>query len=466
MAAKPIPSINLCPINFNGFNEINKITDNLETTLLFSKLKFHQINSKIQKAGKTWIIRSREQISAWFGFSTKKTDNLLSSLVDLGLIERKVGLWYGKKRLFINTSTEINHVPVNQQLLAILIEGTGSVRAALVFARIAYSFANTKIQHDNKKWCCLKKQDLADWSGLSIRTIDSILEVLLKKGLILKKNFVWREKLQTHFHIPDFAVAALQDRFQKSREGVAAPCVQDGKETSTQNCRQQPAKKGVSIRIRTKSKKTSNNTRAAHLPTALAAQSSDIIFNTIGNQLSNRQIHYLDGALKNTVARKQLSLSSPKELWEQLKFSIVNDQQHKGIESFRHAVSRCMKIIADGNWCTPIGFHNHSAYGVQIKNDSDKRLKQWEKQKSEECEHSHLRCNRISLNNSKMSASSITEKAMRFAKRIVALTQQAKETGESGVAKSLDFLIDQVHALINQGADRAQIVGFLKNNDN
>ena len=89
MTTNVISSINVCPIHFEKFASINRITNNLEASLLFSKLKFHQTHSKIKKNGKTWVVRSREQIAAWFGFSTKRVDKIISTLESVGLLEKK-----------------------------------------------------------------------------------------------------------------------------------------------------------------------------------------------------------------------------------------------------------------------------------------------------------------------------------------------------------------------------------------
>ena len=194
-------------------------------------------------------------------------------------------------------------VPVNIKSLEVLLDITGSIHSSLIFSKIAFAFANTKIFHENKKWCCIKKQDLANWAGLSIRTIDSILYNLSSKGLILKKSFVWNDKLQSHFHIPNFAIKAILERLealnridedkkecslapsesqssknpqvspdlQKSRyskDAIKASTEEDSNELNkSQNCRYYPAKKGVSIKIRTNLKKTNNNTRKSKLST-------------------------------------------------------------------------------------------------------------------------------------------------------------------------------------------------------
>ncbi len=455
MDAITLSSIKICPINFKLFAELTKKTNDPEATLLFSKLKFHLTNSKIKKSGKVWIVRSRKQIASWFGFSTKKTDRLLKSLEEQGLIEKNVGLWYGKKRLFINTSEETNAAPVNQTLLKILISTTGSVRSALIFSRIAYSFANSRIQHLDKKWCCLKKQKLADWAGLSIRTIDTILDGLTRKGLVLKKNFLWDEKIQTHFHIPDFTIDLLESQFQKIERSIEKQCE---KSINTQNCLPEPAKKGLPIIIRTNTKKTNNKTSTIE---SQNKYKSDIIFNSIGKVLTQRQLKYLEVALKNTLKKSTVQISSPKELWEQLKFSILNPQQHKNTLSFKHSVSRCMKILSDGNWLTPKGFNNHSEFGRRLKKQREQQRK-----KTEEEQHNIAIKNTSFIASTKATAltykSSFTETAVNLTKRLNNLIQEAKITKDNSTIKLIDFITVQIQSLIHQGADQRFVSAALK----
>ena len=115
MISNVTPAVNLCPINFNQFSLLQNKTKNLDATVLCSKLKFHQLNSKIKYNGKTWIVRSREQIAEWFHYSTKKVDKIIDSLSSMGLLEKRVSTWYGKKRLFLNVPNEIDAVPINNK---------------------------------------------------------------------------------------------------------------------------------------------------------------------------------------------------------------------------------------------------------------------------------------------------------------------------------------------------------------
>lgn len=521
-------SISLCPINFKEFGKLNNKLENIEAALLFSKLNYHLKNSKIRKNGQTYIARSREQIAEWFDFSIKKIDRLLLFLESKELINKKAGLWYGKKKLFISTSEDFAQIPVNLKLLGILIEQIGSLKGALLFSKIAYAFANSKIQHSGLTWCCIKKEDLSSWSGFSIRTIDGLLENMIRTGLILKKNFIYKDKIQTHFHIPTFVIKVLhrrakeeyqprtkteqsyiylqdvkqEDNFSTLQgEGILMPNTFISESTMStpscstldepyqrllpslmksypnqlsslgiQNshiCREQPANLSVSIKISSNQKETINNTSDKELFAKRGNKNSAINFNSIGNELTLRQVKYLKGALKNTINRNKLKISSSFELWEQLQFTILNEQQHKGIQSFKHSVSRCMKILSDGNWKTPIGFYNHSAKGAEIKELNQEKIDNWEKQKVFDRQIAKEFCSTIGIvgelyNIKSNNTLHLTEKAMVLTKQLIYLAKHGLESQSIGMNELVKNLSTQIEGCIRLGADKEKISSYLK----
>ncbi len=453
MTNSSLSSLSICPINFKAFDSLNSRLNNVDATLLLSKIKFHQSFTKIKKFDRAVIARSRKQIASWFGFSTKKIDRILGQLEETGLIEKTVGLWYGKKRIFISASTETNMVPVNLDMLGAITDYTGSVRTALIFSKIAFAYANTKIEHEDKKWCCLNKGELSKWAGLSIRTIDSLLDGLCKKGLILKKKFLWRDKIQTHFHIPDFVITTINKTINRGKDPITSykkpnkiiGCQKQEKVINSHNCRELPAKRGLSIRIRSNLKETNNIT-------------SDINFELVGENLSWRQLKYLRAAFTRTANQQSLIISSPKDLWEQLKFSVLNIQQHKGINSFKHVVARCMKILSDGNWRTPIGFSNHSEYGIQVKERENIKATKWKSLKEEARNQTKQFVALTDSNHHRR----LTEKAIRFAGKLVEVTEEAKNAKEPRLIALCDDLIDQIQQLVHQGASQGKVVEILK----
>jgi hypothetical protein len=174
---------NICPFNFEKFTSLNAEIGNIEACLLLSKIKFHQQFSSYTDNNKTWAILTRKQIASWFGFSLDKTDKLLNLLASKGYISKKAILWYGVKKLIITVDDNAECPAINFNLLNDLIDRAGSVKAALLFCHISFRFANSKINHKNSTWCCINKDTLANWSNGSIRTIDSMLKILIQKGL-------------------------------------------------------------------------------------------------------------------------------------------------------------------------------------------------------------------------------------------------------------------------------------------
>lgn len=487
-------SIHLCPINFKELSKINERLNNLDACLLFSKLRFHQLNSQLRKDNETWIARSREEISSWFNFSPKKTDRLLTLLQEKGMLKKKVRTWYGKRMLFISTNNFFNLVPINYKLLKSIMDQTGCLTSALLLSKIAYSFANTRIEKNKLKWCCIKKSDLSKWIGKSIRTIDKTLEVLLRKGLILKKNFFWDNRTQSHYHIPNFAIECLKNKPQDFIEQEIK--LQDKRTSSLkqkpvafivpntsiyaavsenangQNCRLQPANLTISIKTRTKRKKTNNITRSQKLFTSEGISKSDIIFNKIENELTAKQIYYLKAAINNTTKRNKLRISCPEDLLEEIKFSIINKEQRKGVTTFPHAVSRCMKILADNNWRTPLGFHNHSAMGFKIRADKQSKILMWEKEKEADKQAANIFSQNNTLTTSLLtntvqvsSPSNLTNEAIKYASQLIrATTEVFKKKNGFSAHELVENITRRIEWLIKRGADKSTVLDYLIQN--
>lgn len=475
MSKSLISSINLCPINFKAFGVINRITSNIEATLLYSKIFFHQKNSIINFDKKTWIIRSRQELASWYLISEKKIDSLLSLLIKKDLLEKKIKLWKGKRKLMLHAKPMLEEIPVNHKMLELLLKKIGSMSSVVVFSKIAFHYNNSSILHENKKWCSIKKQHFSKWSNMSLRKLDSIFEDLIKIGIILKKNFLWQGKRQLHFHLPDFAINTIRQeiniKFQlpvdctnyvpeKNQTQHKKPiAIQEfieqerggGVQENALKCRSQSAKMGISIINRTNIKKINNNT-AVHSKTT---RTSDI--SLITSTLSFRQEKYLKTALENTIQRSKIKVSNKFELLEEVKFSVSNAEQHKSVFSFPHAVSRCMKIVSQSNWRTPKGFYSYSKIGQTIKEKTTMRDKLWDQQKKEEKNIAHTMFS-ISLIKKPPINLAATEQGVRLAKRVLEL----RNTENTIIVSAM---INQIHHLVTQGANGRVITAILKDGE-
>lgn len=440
-------SIAICPINFKLFEKANKQTGSIEATLLLSKIRFHHKHSIITKRGLRCLVRSRAEIAEWFGFGIKKTDRLLASLERMGLIIKFSGLWYGRKKLFISVKDQnVSAVPINMQLLNAIMNKTGSIKETIIYSKIAFALANTKIEHDGKLWCCQAKKTLSEWSGYSIRTIDLIIKNLQKKGLLIKNKFCWNTRLQTHFHIPGFIIKVLSKQ--------TSAC-----DTKGQNCRPQPAKKTTSIRIRTKIQKT-NNIEPTKLPTATHC---DINFVNGEKGLNNVQLNYIKSAIVRTSERKNLKINNLNELLEEVKFSVLLKLKKKTVSNFKHAVNHDMKILADSQWKTPIGFHKYSEQGALIKLRRDKAEKEWNKLKQHEIDTSkNSSLSQKLISSCSYNANSeavLTEKAMLLARSIA---RSYHHTMVDTQCNSFTRTMIQIEKLISLGADGSRVANLLR----
>ena len=385
MTTAEIGVAGLCPVNFKQFGVVNKVTKNLETTLLFSRIKFHEKFTKIQKERKKWIVRSLDEISTWLNSSDKKARRLLSALESLGLIETKLSLWYGKKRFFIRTLADIEYAPINLKILDILTEETGNTTSALIFSKIAFHNVYHSTEKEGVEWCALKKENLSNWAGISIRTLDKVIDDLTRKGLLLKKTFSSRGRAESHYNVPSFVFSSIRQRFTSKDE------------TKDPICRDKPAKSSESIRKSTFTLNKNNNTQPTQSLSTTNAQglkqahqqNGDITSLSFQSKLTKRQQAYVASALNRTVARFSLAVSNPKELLSEVLFSLTNPAQGQGTQNFKHGVNRCMAIIRDKNWRTPIGYSNHSIPGAKAISSADKHYAEWERDKVAEIEGNH-----------------------------------------------------------------------------
>lgn len=464
-----LTSMDVCPINFNLFNEILCITKNLEATLLYSKLTFHIKNSKLNKNFVPYIVKTRKELGEWFGFSEKKIDSLLSILEEKNIINKSVGMWYGIKKLFIsiNDKSHNNHIPINLNLLNILKDLTGSYKSALIFSRIAFAFANTKINIANKRWCAITFQEFSNWSHLSERTINTLINKLKASNFIIKKNFNRNNKTQSHFGIQDDVIkkiftlykknSAIKFDSKKSEQKTKNKVIHNYNCSSSKYCNQQSANLTFSINTVSNTKKIINNTVKTISPLQKIKYTRDINLINFEKNLNIRQKNYLFSALNKTITKFKLEISNFSNLKEELIFSIES-KQHQGVLTFPHAVSRCMKILAERQWKTPKGFYKYSEKGKFLASQQNEQEQRWLNTKELE--------KNIKLNDTlnffkNINEINITEKAVKIAQKIKELSQNSHFNSNDSIIHYTKNLISQLETLVLQGADISEIKSIM-----
>lgn len=96
----------------------------------------------------------------------------------------------------------------------------------------------------------------------------------------------------------------------------------------------------------------------------------------VGVTLTFRQKKFLWAALLRTIVDAlKIPLEEIHRLYQQVKYFIINPQQHKNVVKFRHLVNIAMKLIRNDKWRMPFGYHKYSS---ECKEDYE-RLKAHEK---------------------------------------------------------------------------------------
>lgn len=458
------------PFNFSQLEAVNQQTGDIDTTLLYAALRFQIDKSKLLSHGTRTIARTREQLASFLRLTPGKIDKRVKRLEKLNFIRKTVGTWYCKKRLFISKKEGAPEIEVHFRKLLFLNQYTGDSKASLLWARIAFALNKSLITHENTHWCNLKRKTIAKLLCVSLRTVDSIIDDLEQKGLIISQNFVCRSKRQLHFTIPaslyekietelaqwleQYDTQSPKKPIQKEPEGkINQPESLVTKGADHDFCREEPAKTEKSIRLNS-SFQYSNNTITSKKTKKEKYDTSDITLNHINEELTYRQLCFLRVAFKKTIEKAQLTVTNEEEVFEEIKFSILNPAQRKGVSSFKHAVSRCMQLLRQHTWRTPFGFHRYAEYGKEVKSYREMQLQAHEMRKREECNYERK---------TTPQTDSYTAQAIRWAQQLSTYVKeiQGKMGNTADLMPKIEFAANRIVEFINKGADKLAIKPYL-----
>lgn len=379
----------LFPANFQHIDNINGRTGCLEATLVYDALSFQINHSKLMTHGAQTVARTRKQLSDFLGLSLSKIDNALELLEGLNLIKKTVKKWFGINRMFISKNIQESSQSTNFKKLLFLNRYTGDYRTSILFSRIAYALNKTKIEHDAKKWCVLTKASMAKLLCVSPRTIDSILKKMKESGLIEIKQFTHNTRIKNHYTIPEQII----DKISKDFEQFTAEETQKKEDKEVFNnstnggiCVPTYAKTTTSLIIEKENKDKNNNkaNRENAAPSVSHSVTEDITFQTIGQELTPKQLEVLRKSINFAVRSGKLGIDQ-EEILEEMRFSILNPSQRQGISTFMHALNRCIKLLRNRDWKRPFGFNKYSSYGAALNERKERALNEHEERKKLEC---------------------------------------------------------------------------------
>ena len=341
---------NFCFANFKQLAVINKYTQDIDTSILFGAVRYQIGKTKIVKEGKNLIIRTRRKLADYIGCSLSKIDSVIKNLKELSLIGITLGLWYGKKRMFINCKEEINF-KINVKKLTFMNAYTGSTQASLMLSYFAYEIGKDIKTSYGPGWGRVPKKDIAKLLMVSIRTAHRIANTLEHKGFIDLKG--------QYCGVACFVVRIKQDKYddfsaawdkQTEEEKAAQILVNRDKITTSINNRY----------INTVEIKNNNIENA---PSVSKIENGDVNFSQSVLKLSNKELGYAKAAVERTILAAKVAVDDIQTLWGQVKFALSTPQHRKGTQNFKHAVNRFMLLIRSGVWRAPFGYEKYNSAG-------------------------------------------------------------------------------------------------------
>lgn len=331
--------------NFEQLNALNAITGNYKLSTLFGILRYQVKKTKINKNGKKVIARTREQIAKAMGCGLSAVDRLLERLITLGLIEGKVGMWHGNKRMFISCKEDLD-LSLDLDKLHLMNAYTGGNKASTMLSYFAFRMQTESFLYKGKRHVMVARKYIAKLLDITSKSADVFMMRLAERGLIEYEGWIMHTQRQYIVHINDDFYKNLTEEWIALKEAKRIAKLEETKES-------------IIITKDPKEKIINNNTLEAR-----DSETGIII-------LSKKEQSYLRAAVVRTLQRVDGLAGQLETLVAQVKYALSNENQRKGTQSFAHAVNRAMKLIREGVWKPPFGWFKYTEEGQKMKQESE-----------------------------------------------------------------------------------------------
>lgn len=359
----PQAELETLPLNIRILEHLSAQTGSIEGAILFGLIAFRLNRTILHQKNEAWCSLTRLELSKILHLSLGTIDKHIQNLVDKNLIQVESRVFKKQRRLHFSIPFSVYaelHSKLNENVEREPVQNKACTIPPLNLL---------KIEEGNDALFSTvgrASKPAGEPQGLSLALMDHILEAFIQA--------LATESIEhTRLFEPD-------QNPKNEEDPLPAPPKQHKNETlHPVFCRvpqEEASKNAVPIRISTHTNKVNNITPEQFKKRApLGFGENTIIFNTIGQNLSEKQARYLDEALERTIENEKIAVSSKETLYQELRFSILNPQQHQGISQFKHRVHRCMKLLREKTWRTPKGFNRYSVYGQNLITYREAQLK-------------------------------------------------------------------------------------------
>lgn len=311
---------------------------------------------------------------------------------------------------------------INHNRFSQLFEITNSYNKATLLDKFIYwwQISTFTIANDPHIWFTRSREQIAEESRLSLRTVDRYLNEFSQKGFIEKTN---KLLLKKHLYIRVtnklLTILGLANQQQTPTKKSSFSTFQStGKkimQTKKCNILSQDgsidfANLAVSI-YKEKYNKINNSTVKTHCHVIQTKnKNTDKVIHSHSETLiqqntdkpfsSSRLSQYIRGIIKNLTVQHGLKISAPEQLYAEIEYSVLNKtHQFIGIEDNIHRLNLIAKLLRNNLWKTPKGFFKYSAAGKLVQQNIIKNEKKWQETKELGGAHSRAPSNHNKYNN-------------------------------------------------------------------
>lgn len=87
----------------------------------------------------------------------------------------------------------------------------------------------------------------------------------------------------------------------------------------------------------------------------------------IGERVTDEFKNQIKGMMHNVMKKEGVNISNPEQTFAEITFSLLNTQQFREIDCFKHKVNIIASILRRNTWKTPYGFHKYWDIGQIFK---------------------------------------------------------------------------------------------------
>lgn len=286
----------------------------------------------------------------------------------------------------MNSLSSIHHTNFNR-----LYELTNNYNKATLLDKLIYWWQISKYTLDDEKiWFTRSIEQIAADSKISQRSVERYLKEFNDANYIEKKNKLFKKK-NLYIRITEKLLQAIGAATIKPCAKASDPTTQNSLDVKkdpasetffAQNGGTNPAILAESTYKEKDSNYLTNNTVNVSLAVDKSTKNKNLsllkyplftVEKIIGERIDERSKNYIKGMLINLQQHHNLNFSSPEQLFAEIVFSILNKEQIRGVDEFKHRVQIIAKLLREKRWLTPKGFYNHADYSQRFRTNYMKR---------------------------------------------------------------------------------------------